>query len=64
MLNVQTRLEGDKLIIEVDLSQQFGTSSSGKSSVIASTQGNVSVPGREEVKIGLNVYQPLGRGRR
>jgi hypothetical protein len=27
-----------------------------KSTIIASTEGNVSVPGKEEVKIGLNVY--------
>lgn len=58
MTNVRTRLEGTKLIIEVDLSQQFGLSGSGKSVVVASTQGNVSVPGREDVKMGLNVYRP------
>jgi hypothetical protein len=56
--NVQINVEGDKLIIVVDLNQEFGLSSSGKSITVASTEGNVSVPGREDVKIGLNVYKP------
>lgn len=61
MTNVTTRIEGNRLIIEVDLSKSFGTSASGKSVVIASTQGNVSVPGREQVKMGLNIYRPQSR---
>jgi hypothetical protein len=40
----------------VDLSQGFVLSSSKKSIIIASTEGNVSVPNREE-KVGLNVYR-------
>jgi hypothetical protein len=56
--NVEIKVDGDKLTIFVDLSQEFGLSSSGKSVTIASTEGNVVVPGYEEVKIGLNVYKP------
>ena len=44
------------LTIKVDLTQEFGPSSSGKSIIIASTEGNVSVLERDE-KIGLNVYR-------
>jgi hypothetical protein len=51
------KVDGDKLTIVVDLGKEFGTSSSGKSVIIGSTEGNVSVPGREEVKVGLNVYR-------
>lgn len=51
------RLEGNKLTIEVDVTKEFGLSSSGKSLIIASTEGNVSIPGKEEIKIGLNVYR-------
>jgi hypothetical protein len=51
-------VDGNKLIIMVDLDQEFGLSSSGKSITVASTEGNVSVPGREEIKIGLNIYRP------
>lgn len=49
-------VDGDILTIKVDVSKTFGKSSSGKSTIIASTEGNVSIPGRDEVKIGLNVY--------
>ena len=62
MKNIQMTVEGDKLIIVVDLNQEFGLSSSGKSITIASTEGNISVPGREDVKVGLNVYKPRPKG--
>jgi len=57
MKNVDMKLEGNNLIIKVDLSQEFGPSSSGKTIIIASTEGNVSVPGMEDKKVGLNVYR-------
>jgi len=50
---------GTVLTITVDLSKDFGKSSSGKSIIIASTEGNVPVPGKEEIKIGLNVYKKV-----
>jgi hypothetical protein len=56
MKNIEMNVNGDILTIKVDLSKTFGKSSSGKSTIIASTEGNVSVPSKEEVKIGLNVY--------
>ena len=56
MKNVDIQVKDNKLIIAVDLSKQFGLSSSGKSRIIASTEGNVSVPSREEIKLGLNLY--------
>lgn len=54
--NIEMTTEGDILTIKVDLSQRFGKSSSGKSTIIASTEGNQAVPGKEEIKIGLNIY--------
>lgn len=33
------------------------SSTSGKTFIIASTEGNQSVPGRETLKVGLNVYK-------
>lgn len=54
--NCDFKIEGTKLTITVDLSKDFGPSSSGKSIVIASTEGNISIPGKEEIKIGLNIY--------
>jgi len=56
MKNVQMAVEGNILTITVDLSKEFGPSSSGKTIIIASTEGNVSIPDREE-KVGLNVYR-------
>ena len=58
MQNVEFEVEGDQLVIRIDLSQELGESSSGKSVIIATTGGNVAVPGREAVKVGLNVYRP------
>jgi hypothetical protein len=55
--NVTMRIEGKKLIIEVEMDQDFGPSKSGKTRIIASTEGNISVPGDQDVKIGLNVYR-------
>jgi len=49
-------LEGDILTIKVDVSKEFGPSASGKTIIIATTEDNVSIPGSEEKKIGLNIY--------
>ncbi len=56
MKNVDMTIEGNILTLKVDLSKDFGKSSSGKSIIIASTEGNYAIPGREE-KVGLNVYR-------
>ena len=56
MKNVEMSVEGDILTIKVDLSKEFGPSSSGKTIIIASSEGNQTIPDREE-KIGLNVYK-------
>ena len=51
------KVEGNILTIKVDLTKEFGPSSSGKTIIIASTEGNIAIPEKEEVKIGLNVYK-------
>jgi hypothetical protein len=56
MKNVLMTVDGDLLTIKIDLTKEFGPSSSGKTIIIASTEGNVAVPDRDE-KIGLNVYR-------
>ncbi len=56
MQNVQMTVEGDTLIIKVNLKKRFGLSSSQKNVIVSSTGGNVAVPGHEEIKVGLNVY--------
>ncbi len=57
MKNVDLNLEGNILTIKVDISKDFGPSASGKSTTIASTEGNKSLPGKEDIKIGLNIYK-------
>jgi hypothetical protein len=57
MKNCEVNLDGNILTITVDISKEFGTSSSGKSIIIGSTEGNVSIPEKEDIKIGLNVYR-------
>lgn len=58
MKNVNLTIEGQKLIIEVDLTQDHGKSSSGKTNIVASSEGNVSLPTPfEHIKLGLNVYK-------
>ena len=57
MKNVEMSMEGNILTIKVDLSKEFGPSASGKTTIIASTEGNVTIPGHEEAKVGLNVYR-------
>ena len=56
MKNVEMTVAGNVLTIKVDLTKEFGPSASGKTTIIASTEGNITVPEREE-KVGLNVYR-------
>ena len=61
MKNVEMKVEHGTLIITVDLTKELGPSASGKSVIIASTEGNVEVPGASDVKIGLNIYRKKER---
>lgn len=56
--NVAMAVNGNILTISVDLSKPGTVSASGKSVVIGTTEGNVSVNDRPEIKVGLNVYTP------
>jgi len=57
MRNCEMKLDGNILTITVDISKEFGKSASGKSIIISSTEGNVSIPEKEDIKIGLNIYR-------
>lgn len=59
MLNVTSEIKGDKLVLTVDLTQRHGASSSGKTTIVASTQGNARIaPSGKfaDLQFGLNVY--------
>ena len=59
MKNVILETKGNMLVITVDMTQNFGPSASGKTTIIASTEGNQAVtsPTGERISIGLNVYK-------
>lgn len=59
MKNVEMKVEGDRLTIVVDLSKEFGPSSSGKTIIVASSEGNQAIEDYKDgsYKIGLNIYR-------
>lgn len=59
MKNVNATISGNTLTITIDLTKEFGPSKSGKTIVIASTEGNKALthPGTGEVMLGLNLYK-------
>ena len=59
MENVKLEVvDGNRLVIEVDLNHRGDISTSGKTRRVASTEGNIGIKDANgvEVKIGLNVY--------
>ncbi len=56
MKNISLNVKDNILTITIDLSKTFGLSKSGKSEIIATTNGNVNIP-NTDAKIGLNVYR-------
>ena len=60
MVNVNTKIVGKTLTITVNLDEDHGPSASGKTTMIASTQGNMKLPAPfAEVQVGLNVYKKI-----
>ena len=57
--NVKVDVKGNVLTITVDLSKNFGSSKSGKNAIIATTGGNMDVPGKPGVKLGVNCYKAV-----
>jgi ABC-type dipeptide/oligopeptide/nickel transport system ATPase component len=61
MQNVEATLSGTTLTLTIDLSKELGESGSGKSILVASTGGGISVPGREDIKMNVTIYKPIKR---
>lgn len=55
--NVVMSKNGNSITITIDLSKSLGKSKSGKNTLIASTQGNTTLPGTGGIKLGLNCYR-------
>lgn len=61
MKNVDIKVDGQKVILTISLKDLLANATpsvSGKTMIVASTGGNVSVPGHKDLKIGLNAYVP------
>lgn len=58
MKNIQVAVKGNILTLTVDMSKTFGSSASGKSTIIASTEGNQKLAkiGGKDVTVGFNAY--------
>lgn len=54
---ITAKVEGDMLYLCIALNNDFGVSASGKSKIIASTGGNVNIPGTNDAILGLNLYR-------
>lgn len=52
--NISYEMDGDVLVIRIDTTKDFGPSNSGKTIIIASTEGNKSIG---DVRLGLNCYK-------
>ena len=57
MKNIEATVSGSILTLTVDLSKEYGLSSTGKTIIVASSEGNQNVPEYAGLKFGLNVYK-------
>ena len=56
MENMTLEVNGNELVIKIDLTRDLGLSKSGKTRIIATSRGNAKVPGTDAT-IGLNLYR-------
>lgn len=56
MKNIETEVNGNVLTIKIDLSKTYGPSKTGKTIIIASTEGNQHISGTDAI-IGINAYK-------
>lgn len=59
--NIVAVVKDGRLTLTIDLGKDLGPSASGKSVLIASTAGNVEIPGTGGAVLGLNLYRKVGR---
>ncbi|KKN83818.1 hypothetical protein LCGC14_0294710 [marine sediment metagenome] len=55
--NIEVTVKDKKLVLTIDTSEEHGRSTSGKSTIVATTRGNLQVPGVDGLTIGLNAYR-------
>lgn len=59
MENVDIKVKGNVMTITIDLSKTIGPSKSGKTMIVGTTGGNVTIEGG--VTVGLNVYRKAAK---
>jgi len=59
MDNIQIEVKDTQAVITMDLSKEFSPSKSGKTIAVATTRGNVPIPGAENIRVGINCYKYL-----
>jgi len=57
MENCDIKVEGDTLIVRVDLKKRLRPSGTGKTTIVGTSGGNAALPGG--LKVGINVFAPL-----
>jgi hypothetical protein len=55
--NIEAEVKGTKLVLTIDLGQDNGRSKTGKSTIVATTRGNLKVPGADGLTLGINAYR-------
>ena len=56
--NIVATVSGTKLTLVIDTETRIGPSASGKTIIVATSSGNVEIPGVPGMKLGLNLYVP------
>ena len=60
MENIKSSIKGNILTIQINLAAKGQPSKTGKTTVIASTKGNVPlIPGDTDTYVGINVYRKV-----
>jgi len=54
--NIAAEVKDNKLTLVIDLEHRGGRSKSGKTTLVATSHGNIEVPNSDGVKIGINAF--------
>ena len=55
LTNVRMEIEGDTLIVKINLAERHGLAKSGRSMTVATTNGFATIPGQGDMWIELKV---------
>lgn len=57
--NVEAEVKNGVLYLAIPLGEKGMPSSTGKTEVVATTEGNKSIPGMGDLKLGLTMFRPI-----